>query len=461
VAYVQDPQDLNQKSRGWNDPNEGAAVEGGNAFQRAGTDIKNWLNGTWKSISGRNDYRAPENVFNPMGAYDSTKPDQSRANQTSSYGSMGQPNSYYQGLMNGSTPSLANAQMKQGIAQANVQGMQAASGAHGIDRAAAFRQAQNNAAGSTAQGAIAGGQQRLQEQQLGAQGYSQGLQAQNNMASTQRQQDIGEQQGNLGLQNQAQSNLNNQYAINAGVTNANAANGQKGAGGIMQLGAGALAALSDERAKEDIKPAGQSYAARAPGVEANRPGTFGQLAQGLRDYGGTLGGSGTQGGGDGRMFGDADVNNITKAFGGGSGASDASASGGATDAAGMGGGMGGGASDATSAMGAEDVMSDERSKEALKGVHPFQFDYKDGPAHTMAMQAAHSAYAQAFADAKTPRTGVMAQDMLRTPEGSQVVQSTPQGLQLEGKRALGFMLANQADFNDRLSAVERGKGKRA
>jgi hypothetical protein len=359
--------------------------------------------------------------------------------------------------MNGNSPSLAETQMKQGIAQAQTQGMQAASGARGIDRAAAFRQAQNNSANLAGQGAIAGGQQRLQEQQLGAQGYAQGSQAQGNIASTTRQQDINEQQGLMGLQNQAQQNLNKQYEINANITSGNAANQQKAAGGLVQAGAAAIGglAMSDERAKEDIHPTGsyatyagpdshamaQAYAARAPGVTAKEPDVWSNIANGLA--GGQSASSGAQAQNGGQMFDSVTLGNIKSAFSGG--ASEGDSGGGSDMMAGMAGGMMGG------------MMSDERSKEALHNVHPYQFEYKDEPAHQIAQEAAGKAYAQAFADAKQPRVGVMAQDLASTPEGSQTVMSTPQGLQIQGKRALGFMLANQADFNDRISALEHGR----
>jgi hypothetical protein len=396
------------------------------------------LGDAWKGFSGRNDYRAPENVFNPMDKYDPRQSLEDRANQQAASSAMGAfagPNSYYQGLMNGATPSLAEMQMRQGIASAQRQGMQAAAGARGMDRAAAFRAAQNNASNLTAQGAIAGGQQRLQEAQLGAQGYSQGLQAQHNMMSTQRQQDVGEQQGLMGLQNNAQANLNQQYAINAGITNANAANGQKGAAGAVQLGAMALGALaSDIRAKEGIVPATGS--ALAPGVAAKEPGFLDKLSQGLTAFGG----------------------------GGGAGVSDSNAAGGAmftgsqmaqmSGAGSSAGGGAGGAGGITESIPGLDMMSDENSKEAFRGIHPYQFKYKDGIADEMAKGAAQSAYEQAFADAKTPRMGVMAQDLAKNPETRSAVMNTQDGLAIDGKRALALMLASSADFNDRLSALE-------
>jgi hypothetical protein len=405
--------------------------------------IGDWFKGAWQTFSGRNDYRAPENVFNPMAAYDGAASQQARTGQAAAYNNLGQPNSYYQGLMTGKSPSLAESQMRQGIAQAQRQGMQAASGAHGIDRAAAFRQAQNNSADLAARGAIAGGQQRLQEQQLGAQGYSQGLQAQSNMAGTARQQDIGEQQGLFGLQNQAQANLNQQYGINAGVTGSNAANQQKATGGLVQM-VGALLA-SDVKNKEDIH-------SLRPGVTAEKPAASSPTAAALMNYGAT-GGSQTSNGGP--MFDQQTLNNYASL----TGATQAQQSDAGPWASMIPGG--GGSSGA--------ILSDEDSKEAFRGIHPYQFRYKDAFADDMARQEAaqappgdkSNAYAQAFYDAKAPRMGVMAQDLAANPETRSSVVETPKGLAIDGKRALGLLLASSADFNDRLSALESKKGRRA
>jgi hypothetical protein len=413
-----------------------------------GDKILGYLSSAWKGIMGRNDYRAPESVYNPTASneaqFEAGQSAEDRAMQQQAYGNMAAPNQYYTNLMNGTAPSLAQQQMNQGIAQANRQGMQSASGARGLDRAAAFRQAQTNAAQLNAQAAIAGGQQRLQEQQLGAQGYSQGTQAQSNMAQGLRSSDVGEQQGLMGLQNQAQSNLNQQYQTNAGITNQNASNAQKGGGGLIELGAGLLAGMSDIRAKENISPL-------APGVEAKPNGFFAPSMAGAFGHAGQS----TQGGSGGGMFNSQDSANFNAigqgmASGGDSGGGPMDmmgGMGGATDAAGMGGGLGIGG------------LSDRDSKEALAPVKPYQFDYKDQFAHKMGMDAAQQAYAQAFQDAKAPRVGVMAQDLEKSPEGAQVVDNTPVGKVLDGKRALAFVMANQADMNQRLNRVEGGRGR--
>jgi hypothetical protein len=434
-------------------------------------DIYQTTSDQLKAMGGQNDYRTPEKVYDPdqspeMGT-ENVQSLQDRAFQYQAYGAMGDqagPNAYYKGLMNGTAPSLAEQQMQQGVAQAQAQGMAAAGGARGINRAAAFRNAQNQASNAAVQGAIAGGQQRMQEQQLGGQGLSQGIQAQSNMAQGLRSSDVGEQQGVMGLENQAQSNLNQQMQINAGITTANAANKSKGVAGVASS---VLGALSDIGAKEDIRRL-------TPGVQAQ--GSQGKLAAALQ-MAPMAPASQPQSGGD--LLNEDQSKNVqaglSKLFGGGGST--------ATDAGGMGGGMGssfGGGNDATSAAfsgagigsaggemgGGLGIGSDEKiktgihtmSKEALDPVDPYEFSYKDAFADHMARDTASAnpkiSYASAFQDAKEPRVGVMAQDLEKSPEGKSVVKDTSIGKMIDGKRAMGFLLATQADINHRLSRLE-------
>jgi len=256
------------------------------------------------------------------------------------------------------------------------------------------------------------------------------------------------------LYNQSQSNLNQQYQINAGITNSNASNGQKAAGGLVQAAGSLLGGLSDIRSKENVKAA-SDYAgpdpnamakAMAPGVRATAPGASNSGAGYGSNYGAGQGG----GANNGAMFNSQDSANFANigATLGGNSASSGDSSGGGGMLSGLMGGGGGG------------ILSDENSKEALSGIHPYQFDYKDHFAHEIATEAAQKAYAQAFQDAKTPRMGVMAQDLAKNPEARDTVTKTPEGmLAIDGKRALGFVLANQADFNDRLRAIESKRRK--
>jgi hypothetical protein len=402
--YVSDPgyqraQDLNNPRA----PASNGLLNNGNSFgsSNIGLGHTNPLMNAWGTFSGRNDFRAPEKVFNPIAWYD-PKPSQEIRNQQVGRGS---PTAYYQGQMEGSLPSLAENQMQQGIAQSNRQGMQSAAGARGIDRAAAFRQAQNNSAQLNATGAIAGGQQRLQEQQMGAAGAAQNLQ-------NVRQQDVGEQLGLIGGQNQAQSNLNQQYKINADITGANAGRQQSATKDIVSSIGAVL--KSDVRAKENIHPVGFLESVGAPSAPvvpsqdawSNEPPPAAQ---------------------------EKSSNEPPPA------AQEKSSSG----------------PDPSQII---SMVSDERSKENLAGIHGYQFDYKDQDAHQMATEAARKAYVQAFTDAKQPREGVMAQDLASNPHARETVVQDPNGrLAIDMKRALGFTLANQASLNDRLSKLEGGR----
>jgi hypothetical protein len=360
----------------------------------SGGDLGDWLSGAWNTYSGKTAFSTPENVYNPMANYNPDPSQQARGQQMLSQ-------QYYANALNGRNPSLANEQMRQGIAQGQHQQMAAASGSRGIDRAAAFRQAQNNAAQMGAQGAIAGGQQRLQEQQQAASGLQQG-------AGQMRQQDVGEQLGLGQLQNQAQANLNKQYEIDANVQSGNAARQQNASGNLVAAAGAALGGLfSDIRSKENISPLGDFYSSvgmpsQAPAAEPD--------------------------------------NYDTKQ------SAEAPKSGGGMDS--MMGGM---------ALGS--MLSDRDSKENLSSVHGYKFDYRDPDAERQALQAAQHAFVQTFMDAKQPREGVMAQDLAQNPATSPIVQKSDENnrLMLDGKRALGFILANMGDLNDRLSRVEGGQ----
>ena len=195
----------------------------------------------WDSYSGKNNYRAPDVT------YDYGRSFEDRANQQQAVQNTQPSMSYYQGLMQGTQPSLAQRQMNQGINQAQANAIQQASASRGVDRSAAMRNAINASANAGTQGAIAGGNLRLQEQQVGAGGAMQGAVNQGSMYGAMRGQDVSEQQNLQALQTQ-------RYGINAGITGQNAAGSAKATGGIMQMGGAALAAMfSDENLKEEAK----------------------------------------------------------------------------------------------------------------------------------------------------------------------------------------------------------------
>jgi hypothetical protein len=420
-----------------------------------------WLNGAWNTFSGKTAYSTPESVYNPLANYNGAPSQQDRANQNLA-------SQYYGQALNGTQPSLAEQQMKQGIAQGQQQQMAAASGSRGIDRAAAFRQASNSAAQMGAQGAIAGGQQRLQEQQNAASGLA-------NTANQTRQQDIGEQLGLDQAQNQAQQNLNQQYQTDASVQSGNAARQQQAAGNIVSS-VGALFA-SDEDAKENITPmsggisdtigstddngdSGGSSFGKAMILAGGHPEMLGkndQMTPFEKAWETPMNRMGTDSGKNQQTDGVHDLGGFFSSVGSQqqSRAADTpmkidDGSNSSSGSSGMMGGLG-------SMVGG--MMSDRNSKENLSSLQPYQFDYKTPDAHAMALDAAKHAYEQTFEDAKQPRAGVMAQDLERNPATAPIVERTDGDIRkmLDSKRALGFMLANMGDLNKRLSRLEGGQ----
>jgi Chaperone of endosialidase len=261
-------------------------------------------------------------------------------------------------------------------------------------------------------------QELAQQKQFGAQGYMQGVGAQMGAYGQMRGTDIQEQQGQEALQNQQ----NQQYVD---LAKANAANSQKGVGGIIGGIGSAIGAISDIRAKENIAPVEGGYDNR---------GTMGPYEHGIgnsMNYGPLYQQPGTE----------VPYMDWTQ--------KDPGAAQGAP--------AGGGGRNALQQWGDSQVstMSDERTKEGihpLDQVKPYTFDYKDETAHRMASEAAQNTYAKVFMDAKQPREGVMAQDLQKDPR-------TPDGLQIEGKRALAFMMGNQAELNERLNRLEGNHGR--
>ena len=53
-------------------------------------------------------------------------------------------------------------------------------------------------------------------------------------------------------------------------------------------------------------------------------------------------------------------------------------------------------------------------------------------------------------------TGVMAQDLEKSPMGASFVQDTPQGKMVDYGHGLAAILASQANIHDRLRQLEEG-----
>lgn len=145
-------------------------------------------------------------------------------------------------------PSLAEQQMQSGLAQVNQQVMGATAGARGINRTDAQLNAQRDLAKTGAQVGRDMGALRAQEQMQAEQAYAQGL--------------AGLQSQEMGMQSLGQADqlaMLNAEAQNRQL-NEKMASEQKGLiGNVLGTVGGALGALSDIRAKEDIRPAPQAH----------------------------------------------------------------------------------------------------------------------------------------------------------------------------------------------------------
>jgi hypothetical protein len=389
------------------------------------------LEGVWNAFAGQNKFRAQDVNYDP------TNSNQARQGAQDAAGQMGQSGDYYNALM-GNQPSLAQDQLRAGIAQNNTLQGQSAAGVRGMDRSAAFRNAQNNAAMNNAQGALANGQLGLQQQEVGAQGN---LAAQQNIAASQnanRQQDINEQMGIIGQQTQ-------RYGINAGITDQNAKNQQQAGGGVMSMIGGGLGAamMSDIKNKSEVKPLDAEHfrgTAADPAVQqmiadrqqqliAQANSDQGTQAQQQRPQQQQYQGPIAQGGQD-----------LMAGF--------------------MKQSQAGGNAPAGDDWGIQ--LSDKREKSDVRpwsdNIEPYTFRYDDDFAKKKAAEAA----AVTYADALKPREGVMAQELQASPETRDMVVKTPDGLGLDRDRALGHLMAGQSDLHQRLAALEgETKGRRA
>lgn len=81
----------------------------------------------------------------------------------------------------------------------------------------------------------------------------------------------------------------------------------------------------------------------------------------------------------------------------------------------------------------------------LDSIKPYAFNYKPGVAGERPDER---------------RYGVMAQDVEKTPMGASMVEETPQGKALNIKHGFGVTLASLANINERMRALETGRGGR-
>lgn len=201
-----------------------------------GTDI-------WNSLSGKSGY----NIANQQ--YDPTRPDQERALALQQRGQQQQLAQAIQARALGQGgPSVAELQGQRALAQGQQQAMQMANSARGVDRAAAFRQAQNAQAGMAteagSQAAMLRAQEQIQAQQLGG-NVNQGIRAQDiESRGISSQEQLGQLNANVQME-QARAKQASEEAERE----------QKLTGGLA-VAAGGLLSMSDERSKEKVKDLG-------------------------------------------------------------------------------------------------------------------------------------------------------------------------------------------------------------
>lgn len=330
----------------------------------------------------------------------------------------------------GQAPSVAARQGQYGIAQAFQNASRIAANARGVNRGLALRAGANAATEGMAQANRDATLLRAQEQMAAEQTLGQQL-------AQVRAQDLQTRAGSLEAARSDQAGQIAEQGIKADLANANASRAQKGTGAVLSAVGGFMA--SDIRVKEDVSPAtgsfGERLATLKPSPAAIQAGY--QAGEGARQAGVSREQS--------RPAVDPsqeDSSMTTPSMGASPGLREAFAKGL------MSGGGG--------------LMSDERVKEDLAPVQPYTYRYKPEMAASMAEKLAASAppdrqeetYDAAFADAREPRQGVMTQELLKSPRGKKLVVNTPQGQAIEGRRALSFVLANQAGLDKRLAKLE-------
>lgn len=328
----------------------------------------------------------------------------------------------------GQAPSVAARQGQYGIAQAFQNASRIAANARGVNRGLALRAGANAATEGMAQANRDATLLRAQEQMAAEQTLGQQL-------AQVRAQDLQTRAGSLEAARADQAGQIAEQNINADIATGNAARGQKGWGAALSAAGGFIA--SDIRVKEDVAPAtgsfGERLATLKPSPSAIQAGY--QAGEGARQAGVSREQS--------RPAVDpSQEDSPTASMAASPGIREAFAKG----LMSAGGGL----------------MSDKRVKEDLAPVQPYTYRYKPEMAASMAEKLAASAppdrqeetYEAAFEDAREPRQGVMTQELLKSPRGKKLVVNTPQGQAIEGRRALSFVLANQAGLDKRLAKLE-------
>jgi len=460
----------------------GAAAWAANPFWTASAEAvkygANKIGGGVKSLANEI-YNAPKDIWNGFMGKDSFSPtapqiDQTAANEsrglnTEARGQQGYLLGKLQEQIQGNGPTVAGIQAQQGIAQAMQNAGTQAASARGMSRALAQRTAAYGGMQAQQQANRDAALMRAQEQ-LSAQQQFGGV------STGMRQGDTLQRQLDLDAAKANQLGELEQQKIAAEISEGNAGRKQKGYGGIANGISAAVKGFfpSDINAKQDITPTPDAsfteYLRQSMNAQPQ------QAQQPNQDMP--------------RLLDSADAGLAAKRAGELRKAENEIQA--QPDSGGINpGGIGGAISEGFGAMG-NTLMSDERSKERIRQLEnelenrpprqldqhnpfsaeasranlaplePYSYRYKPEFARLMADQMADevppeqegAARVATVRDALTPRQGIMAQDLERSPGGRAVVKNTTVGKQLDMKRALSFALANQAGLDKRLARVE-------
>jgi hypothetical protein len=359
---------------------------------------------------------------------------QARANQT-------YLNRALQEQIEGRGPSVAELQQRQGVAQAMQNAGRQAANARGVSRGLAQRESLYAGLNAQSQAARDATLLRAQEQLSAQQQFG------SNVAQ-QRQQDLTNRA--LSLQ-AAQGDVNAitaQQGQQTQLAQGNAERAQKGTGAGLAFAAPIIGALSDVRAKGDVEP--------SP-LAASKPST--NWGQALRES--------MSSAGQGLMGQPAAPQQSPAMSPLPPPQSPVPASMPVPQAANAADGTGA-LQSGMAAMGQGLMLSDERAKESavnLAPLEPYRYRYRPEFAAALAESAAAKAppsvsdviRGEAYADARAPREGVMAQDLERSPEGRKAVIRGKSGLRaIDEKRALSFALGQMAGLNRRIERLEGG-----
>lgn len=365
--------------------------------------------------------------------------DQTQANADLGYSNQvrGQQGSLAQALQQrvaGQAPSVAALQGQQGIAQAAQAAGRIAANARGVNRGLALRSGAEAASTGMAQANRDATMLRAQEQVAAEQTLGQQL-------AQQRAQDLQQRAGSLQAATANQQAQLGAQQLQTELANANATRAQKGTGAALSFVGPLIGAMaSDIRVKSDVAPATGSFAERLASVKPDNQASI---------QGGYQAGQAAQSAGIARQMSRPAVDPSIEDSG--SSIPSMAANSKLADAFAQGIASAGGG-----------LMSDASVKQDLAPVNPYSYTYKPEMAASMAEALAAKAppderdavRGAAYADARSPRVGVMTQELEKSPRGKKTVMDTPAGQAIEGRRALSFILANQAGLDKRLAKIE-------